>query len=118
MDDIRPKETPADPNPGYEAQEVDIRRVVLIGLVFLALLIASLIVVDQFFTVEKERVVENVVLKPESISLRELRAKEDEALNSYKVLDSEQGVYRIPINRAMELIANEAFERSRASAEQ
>jgi len=117
MENKRLKEGRADSGPGYEAQEVDIKRVVLIGLGFLVILIASLILIDQFFMVEKENVVQNVVLKPESISLRELRAREDEALNSYKVLDPQQGIYRIPISRAMELIADEAFEGTRTSGE-
>ena len=103
---------------GYEAQEVDIRRIVLIGLAFIALLIISLIMIDQYFTITTEQQVEEIVLRPVSVALRELRSREDEALNSYKVLDARTGIYQIPVKRAMELVADEAFESSRISGEQ
>jgi len=43
--------------------------------------------------------------------LRELRAAEEKKLNSYKVLDAANNKYQIPIDRAMKLIADEAFEK-------
>jgi hypothetical protein len=50
------------------------------------------------------------VLKPESAPLRDLRAREMETLTTYKVLDPVKSVYRIPISRAMELMADEAYQ--------
>lgn len=47
----------------------------------------------------------------------ELRERETAAmqlLNEYGVVDAEQGVYRIPIERAIELMANEAYQENRA----
>ena len=43
----------------------------------------------------------------ETLWLKELRIAEQEALNSYRLLDSENGVYRIPVRRAMEQMARE-----------
>jgi len=39
--------------------------------------------------------------------LQAYRAQQDEILNGYKVLDNEKGRYRIPVARAMELVAQE-----------
>ena len=103
---------------GYEAQEVDIKRIVLIGLAFIALLIISLLIIDQYFTITTEQRVEEVVLRPVSVALRELRSREDDVLNSYKVLDAQRRTYQIPIDRAMELVAQEAFARTKNSGEQ
>lgn len=42
---------------------------------------------------------------------REARAGAAAQLNQYEVLDQEQGVYQIPVDRAMELMLNEAYQR-------
>lgn len=39
--------------------------------------------------------------------LREQQAREENVLNTYKLLDSDRGVVQIPIDRAMELVAHE-----------
>jgi hypothetical protein len=96
---------------GYETHDADLKPIIIIGLVSLILLVASIILIDQYFIATRERLVNEVVLSPQSIALRELRAREDEVLNSYKIVDSQNGIYRIPIERAMELIADEAFKR-------
>lgn len=47
--------------------------------------------------------------RPTEVSslLKELRARERELLDTVAVIDSAAGVYRIPIDRAMELVAAE-----------
>ena len=40
----------------------------------------------------------------------DVRAREDEALHSYRYLDREKGTIRLPIERAMELLASEAAQ--------
>jgi len=47
------------------------------------------------------------VYNVESNQLREIRAAEQQKLNNYEVLDAEKGVYRIPLERAMELYVQE-----------
>ena len=95
---------------GYDTHEANLKPIIIIGIVSIVLLVLSLILIDQYFIAAKERLVEEVVLAPQSIALRELRAREDETLNSYKVIDTTKGIYQIPIDRAMELIAKEAYE--------
>ncbi len=101
---------------GYDAHEANLRPIIIIGVVSIALLIVSLVLVDQFFIATKERLVEEVVLSPESIALREQRAREEEVLNSYHVIDAGKGIYQIPIQRAMELLANEAYKNQQRNA--
>jgi hypothetical protein len=64
-------------------------------------------VLNDFFVSEKEKVVYETLLKPESNELLDLRAKELDILNSYKTLNADKGIYQIPIERAMQLLADE-----------
>lgn len=41
------------------------------------------------------------------ISYQELYTQEQEYLTTYKLLDAEKGVYQIPVERAMQIIAQE-----------
>lgn len=69
-----------------------------------SLLVALFLVgLDQYFVITKEKMYTNMVLKPESIELKELRQKETQILTNYKVVDKNKGLYQIPIERAMEL---------------
>jgi len=95
---------------GYDAHEANLRPIIIIGVVSIILLIVSVVLVDQLFISTKERLVEEVVLSPESTALREQRAREDEVLGSYRVIDAGKGIYQIPIERAMELLADEAYK--------
>jgi len=94
---------------GYEKKDVSLKKVFIYGIAGIILLIISVIfVVDQFIAV-KEEVVYEQVLRPESAALRELRAREIEELGGYKLLNEKDSVYRIPIERAKELMADEAY---------
>ncbi len=97
---------------GYESADINVRKTVLIAVAIIVVIIISLIVLNEYFLSVKEEYVYDMVLKPESVTLRDLRATEDEILYSYKLLDSANGLYRIPVERAMELLAEEAFRQS------
>ncbi len=97
------------PSEGYETRDANVKRIALVGLVSIIILVFSIILVDQYFMIYKEKLIDEVVLQPESAALRDLRAREDEALNSYRILDAAKGVYQIPIGRAMQLVADEAY---------
>ena len=94
---------------GYEKQDVSVSKVVLWGVMSILVVIVVIIWGLDYFTAVKEEIVQEQVLSPQSVALRELRAREAEELGSYKLLDSAAGVYRIPIDRAMELMADEAY---------
>jgi len=92
---------------GYEKKDVNLTSVIVVGIIIVLFIVVSLIVLNEYFTAEKESMIEEVVLKPESISLKELHQVEDSLLNSYGYSDSTKTAYRVPIERAMELTASE-----------
>lgn len=94
---------------GYERKDINVWMTLVSTVVVIVVIVASIIFVDEIFVHTKERMIEQYVLKPESIQLRDLRAQETEVLTTYEVLDKNKGVYRIPISRAMKLMADEAY---------
>ncbi len=110
MSDLN-KPVSSDPeNGGYEKRDINPVKVFLAGLAGVIVIVVLVIFMLSYFTATREEIVYEEVLKPESAALRELRAREEEELNSYAVLDTKKGVYRIPIKRAMELMAEEAYQ--------
>ena len=94
--------------PGYETGDVNVKKILIVGFTGAVLLALILVGLYQYFIAETERQVYESVLKPESTALRELRAREDEELNSYKLIDSSKAIYQIPIARAMQLLTDQA----------
>jgi len=88
------------------------KKSILWGVVIIVAIIASVIVLNEYFLSVEEGPAYDLVLKSQSVTLPEIRATEDEILNSYKLLDSTAGQYRIPIDRAIELVAEEAIQSS------
>ncbi|MEW6051538.1 MAG: hypothetical protein AB1644_10810 [Candidatus Zixiibacteriota bacterium] len=98
---------------GYEKRDVNMKLVLLWTVASVLFIVISLVVINSYFVLTTEDVVYQSVLKPQAVTFRELRAREDQALNSYKVLDPAKGIYQIPIERAMELVADEAYRAPR-----
>ena len=61
----------------------------------------------------KDKMVYQTTLKPQAAQIKDLRIHEDQVLNSYKVLDKEKGIYQIPIEQAMKVMADEAYEKQK-----
>jgi len=70
--------------------------------------ITALVVFLSLLTSCGETAVVNNPVDEEKISFEELTKQEQQILTSYALLDEKQGIYRIPIERAMELIAADA----------
>ncbi len=98
-----------DTSAGYEKKDINVKKILIATVIIVIFLVVSVLFVDEIFVHEKEQLITDVVLKPVSIQLRDLRAKEDEVLGTYKLLDPQKGVYQIPIERAMKVYADEAF---------
>ena len=94
---------------GYEKRDINLRVTFLVGAVIVSVIAVFLVIVKDVFVLNKEQMMYDYVLKPESAPLRDLRAHEMELLTTYKLLDPVKGVYRIPMSRAMELMADEAY---------
>ncbi|HSG99839.1 MAG TPA: hypothetical protein VLB27_07310 [candidate division Zixibacteria bacterium] len=95
----------------YEATDVDQKSIVWVTVVSLVILVVSLVLLRDIFTLWKEKDMRDYVYGVESLTLRQIRADEAHKLHSYELVDSTAGVYRIPIERAMQIIAAEEFQR-------
>ena len=92
----------------YEKKDVNVSKIVGYTVAALIILIAILMFLNEFFIFQ----VEGIKQERDSVvssQLRDLRAAEEETLNSYKVLNAEKNKYQIPVDRAMKLIADEDF---------
>lgn len=93
----------------YERSDVKVVGIGVAIAVGLLLVAAALVAVDQFFILSEEKMKYEVALKPQSKLLRDIRAREDQILTSYGVVDSTKGTYRIPIEQAMQMMAQETY---------
>ncbi|MEW5702326.1 MAG: hypothetical protein AB1792_08875 [Candidatus Zixiibacteriota bacterium] len=94
---------------GYEKRDVSVGRLLAVTVTAAVVLALVLVGLFQLFVSTSEEDIQQMVLAPESAALRELRAHEEGVLQSYGVVDTTLGQYRIPIERAMELVADEAY---------
>ena len=95
----------------YEKSDVDPKGLFISALVTIVVVIIIIVAMNEIFISTKEQQIYKSVLSVESIELRELRARETSVLTGYKVLDEKKGIYRIPIDRAMQLEADKAFQK-------
>ena len=91
--------------------------VALSGFVGAALFVAALLWLNSYFQVARHRIIYERVLSLDNSALRDLRAREAETLNSYGWIDQENGVARIPVERAMEIMTQEARESRRGDGQ-
>jgi len=94
---------------GYEKKDTSARGILIVALISLVIVVLSIVLTNELFIATREELVGEMVLKPESAALRDLRAREAATLFSYGVVDSVKGIYHIPIDRAMKLMAEEAY---------
>ena len=100
---------------GYEKRDINVTKTVVYAIVGIIIVVIVIIFGVDYFKAVTDRAVEEAVLKPQSVPMRELRARELEELTTYKVLDSAKGVYRIPVERAMQLQADEEYRKRAGS---
>ena len=95
---------------GYEKKDINVIRVIGIGLTAIILIVAAIVLLDEYFISAREKLMYEIVLRPESTKLRELKAREIEVLNSYELLDAHKEIYRIPLERAMKVLAEKEYQ--------
>jgi len=95
-----------DVSAGYEKRDVNVQRIVIATVVTLALVIGSILWLDTYFIQVREQMFHEAA-QYENEPLNKLREREAAQLTNYAVIDKEKGVYQIPIERAMEIIARE-----------
>ena len=116
MDEIK---HPQDPHAGHETTDINVWAVgkFAIGLVIVcAVSLGLLFGLLKFFQSREETSVANTVepvklfpepqlQKTEILDLKALHAEEDKLLNGYAWVDPKQGIVRIPVDRAIEVLA-------------
>jgi hypothetical protein len=113
--------------PGHERSDFNPAAAVLFGAV-LAATIAAVVAVSFFFmrfaalrepspqAAARERAAVAPRLQVQGFNeLREMREAENRELNSYAWIDREKGIVRIPVERAMEILAEKEGERREAT---
>jgi hypothetical protein len=125
---------PNQPWPGHEETDADVKPIVifLVGLgLFLALAMVAMSWLFEFFEPSPERagkipagLTDSAQIPPEprlqanpSLDLERLRAREENLLERYEWVDKTTGVMRIPLKRAMEIIAESGLPSRAASSD-
>ena len=98
------------PEDGYEKSDPRAAAIAAAGVGVLVLLIVVVLGLQAYYDRVHEQQVFVQVLSPVAEDYRNLRAKEEGVLGSYQYLDRAAGTVRLPIARAMELLAREAAE--------
>ena len=93
---------------GFEATEPRSGAIALVGGVIVILLALIIVGVEAYYDRVRDQQIFVKQLQPVSEDLKALRAREDADLNSYRYIDRAKGAVRLPINRAMDLLVEEA----------
>ncbi len=93
---------------GYEESDADVGFIIWSGVGIVLFLVVTVLAVQTYFDGIYNREEFVKVLEPVSEDYRNLRAREDSELHSYKYMDREAGSVRLPIQRAMDLLVSEA----------
>jgi hypothetical protein len=112
MTSIDPRaKDPAQPhhseNGGHELSDFSWTTVLWLIPISVVILLVFFYVCINWFRGAKDHEVTHKQAEFVPTELQAYRAQQDEILNSYKILDNEKGRYRIPVARAMELMAQE-----------
>ena len=96
-----------DLKPGYERSDINPRLIGALFAIIVVGIVVAVLAVQHYFAVVYEEQLYVKVLSPVASDLKQLRAREDAQLHSYGYIDREKGLVRLPIERAMELLAAE-----------
>ncbi|MBM3752753.1 MAG: hypothetical protein FJW38_02085 [Acidobacteria bacterium] len=95
---------------GFDRSEPQISSVVGTTIGIIGVLVGTGVGVQYYYEQYRERIIEERQLAPVSQDLLDLRSKEEKELGSYGYADKANGVVRVPVSRAMELVISEAKE--------
>ncbi len=96
-------------NNGYEKRDVNVNKIVAFTIISLLVLGAIIVGLNEYFQHYNLQLQYTRVLNKKSNELQELRAREEKMLSTYELLDYTKGIYRIPVDRAMKLMADEYY---------
>ena len=96
------------PGPGYETRDASVPSLLSFGVgLIIAIVVIQLLMLGFYHRFVKERPKEVAEKATENLyqQLRDLHRNEAEALGSYGWVDRKEGVVRIPIERAIDVVA-------------
>src|SRR5580658_2006686 len=99
---------PADPKEGFDRDEPSAGAIATFAISSLFLLVVTILAIQQYFDHIWSEAVYEKVLAPPSEQLREVRGRDDWNLTHYMYMDKASGQVRIPVDRAMELMLQDA----------
>ncbi len=84
----------------------------LFGIIAGTIVVVIILVIVGFTVakVESQEIRDEVTMGIEYPELRDTRAEAEARLNRYAVIDGENDIYQVPIDEAMRLMANEAYQ--------
>jgi hypothetical protein len=91
----------------FDRAEPNVRAIAAFGAITILALIAIVLGLQLYFDRVLEQEVYIQVLAPASPALNALRTREDEELHTYRYIDRDKGSVRLPVERAMNLLAAE-----------
>ncbi|MFN3344455.1 MAG: hypothetical protein ACK412_02270 [Chloroherpetonaceae bacterium] len=94
----------------YEKEDVNARVIIIMFIIGSITIGTIMFLLSEYFTARKEAQIQtaNAVV---SSTYRDVRAREEERLNAYKLINEKDGIYQIPIGEAMKLLATEDYQR-------
>tara|TARA_Y100001970_G_C13983738_1_gene724569 strand:- start:265 stop:564 length:300 start_codon:yes stop_codon:yes gene_type:complete len=94
-------------NTGYEKKDIPVKPVAIGGAIFVIIVAVTIVLLYEYYVRVVDESVYEFRLSKRSNKLIELQASEEEVLNSYKVVDKEEQIYQIPIDKSKELLLND-----------
>jgi len=100
----------------YEKEDVNARVIMIMFIIGTITIGTIMFLLSEYFTARKEAQLQsaNAVV---SSTYRDVRAREEERLNAYKLVNEKEGIYQIPITEAMKLLATEDYQRRLKASE-
>lgn len=96
--------------PGYAKEDVSNKKIALYGLISILIFVILFVMIHFLFLNHDD----SLILRKERpyIPLKELHAHEDSVLFTYRIIDASKGLYRIPVDSAINLIEQEKLNKA------
>ena len=101
----------SEPNTERPQDELRATPIVIVGIVGSILTVVIILLLSVLFLHEKQGEIYSKSSAPGPDDLRRRRSEQREVLTEYRWVDEKQGIVRIPIDRAMELLVKESAEK-------
>ena len=92
----------------YENQEPKNNLIAFLLIISCIFVVAVCAFLSWMFIVTRDNEYSRKINQATYVDLQNLRKSEDARLNGYQYVDKEKGVVRIPVERAMQMMAEEA----------